>query len=72
MSPVLVWFKDDAYHQLEPPNLEINWDPFNLTMNKDAKVIIENCRISFSFHLYRRKIYCYPQEIQLNLKQIEF
>ena len=39
MSPVLVWFKDDAYHQLEPPNLEINWDPFNLTMNKDAKVI---------------------------------
>ena len=40
MSPVLVWFKDDAYHQLEPPNLEINWDPFNLTMNKDAKV---NC-----------------------------
>ena len=38
MSPVLVWFKDDAYHQLEPPNLEINWDPFNLTMNKDAKV----------------------------------
>ena len=38
MSTVLVWFKDDAYHQLEPPNLEINWDPFNLTMNKDAKV----------------------------------
>ena len=44
MSPVLVWFKDDAYHQLEPPNLEINWDPFNLTMNKDAKV---NCKLNF-------------------------
>ena len=37
---MLVWFKDDAYHDLEPPELEINWDPFNLTMNKDAKVDI--------------------------------
>lgn len=54
MSPVLVWFKDDAYHQLEPPNLEINWDPFNLTMNKDAKVgnlqfITSNIKQNFLF-----------------------
>ena len=39
-SPHLVWFKDESYHQLEPGNLEINWDPFNLTMNMDAKVEI--------------------------------
>ena len=37
-SPHLVWFKDESYHQLEPVNLEINWDPFNLTMNMEAKV----------------------------------
>jgi len=39
-SPHLVWFKDESYHQLEPANLEINWDPFNLTMNMEAKVEI--------------------------------
>lgn len=39
-SPHLVWFKDESYHELEPANLEINWDPFNLTMNMDAKVEI--------------------------------
>ena len=39
-SPHNVWFKDESYHQLEPTNLEVNWDPFNLTMNLDAKVDI--------------------------------
>ena len=39
-SPHMVWFKDESYHQLEPGSLEINWDPFNLTMNMDAKVEI--------------------------------
>ena len=25
-------------HQLAPASLEVNWDPFNLTMRADAKV----------------------------------
>jgi len=37
-SPELVWFENGDWHQLEPGSLEINWDPYNLTMNRDAKV----------------------------------
>ena len=38
-SPRLVWFNDDdAYHSLEPTELEINWDPYNLTFSNDADV----------------------------------
>ena len=37
-SPQLVWFKDESYHELTPPSLQLNWDPFNLTMNEAAKV----------------------------------
>jgi len=39
-SPQLVWFKDESYHELTPPSLQLNWDPFNLTMNEAAKVDI--------------------------------
>jgi len=39
-SPPLVWFKDESYHEMEPEALELNWDPFNLTMHSDAKVEI--------------------------------
>jgi len=40
-SPALVWFeKEDPYHMLEPEVLNLMWDPFNLTMNGDAKVDI--------------------------------
>ena len=38
VSPSMVWFKDEAFHQTNPANLELNWDPFNLTLNSDAKV----------------------------------
>ena len=38
VSPPLVWFHNNDYHQLDPPSLELNWDPFNLTMRADAKV----------------------------------
>jgi len=40
LTPQLVWFKDEAHHELEPSNLELNWDPFNITMSADAKVDI--------------------------------
>jgi hypothetical protein len=38
VSPSMVWFKDEAFHQTDPAQLELNWDPFNLTLNSDAKV----------------------------------
>ena len=42
-SPRLVWFNDDdAYHSLEPTELEINWDPYNLTFSNDADVKVSN------------------------------
>ena len=34
-SHPMVWFKDETYHQIDPPSLEVNWDPFNLTMNQE-------------------------------------
>ena len=41
-SPRLVWFNDDdAYHSLEPSELEINWDPYNLTFSNDADVKVK-------------------------------
>jgi hypothetical protein len=36
----LVWFKDELHHTLDPGSLRLNWDPYNLTMNRDAKVTI--------------------------------
>ena len=47
VSPNMVWFKDESYHQLSPASLEINWDPFNLTMRADAKVegVTKNMRL---------------------------
>jgi hypothetical protein len=34
-SPRLVWFEnEDTYHQLEPETLQLNWDLYNLTINK--------------------------------------
>ena len=35
--------ENDAHpnHQLAPASLEVNWDPFNLTMRADAKVGLE-------------------------------
>jgi hypothetical protein len=38
VSPSMVWFKDESFHQTDPAQLELNWDPFNLTLNSDAKV----------------------------------
>ena len=41
MSPPLVWFKDPKeYHKYNPGEMKLMWDPYNLTMNRDAKVSI--------------------------------
>ena len=41
VSPPLVWFKDETlHHTLDPGSLTLMWDPYNLTMNRDAKVTI--------------------------------
>ncbi len=40
LSPPLVWFKDELHHTLFPGSLRLMWDPYNLTMNRDAKVTI--------------------------------
>ena len=40
VSPELVWFKDEKHHYLDPGSLRLMWDPYNLTMNRDAKVTI--------------------------------
>ena len=40
VSPELVWFKDELVHTLDPGSLRLMWDPYNLTMNRDAKVTI--------------------------------
>ncbi len=40
VSPELVWFTDDSYHGFEPQDMTLQWDPFNLTMNRDAGVSI--------------------------------
>ena len=31
---------DNRHHELKPQELILQWDPFNLTMNRDAKVSI--------------------------------
>lgn len=36
----MVWFKDDKHHELEPNELVLKWDRFNLTMDENAKVRI--------------------------------
>lgn len=43
VSPPLVWFKDERFHLLSKDiveDLTLQWDPYNLTMNRDAKVTI--------------------------------
>lgn len=40
VSPALVWFEDERYHEANPGELTLQWDPFNLTMNRDAQVSI--------------------------------
>ena len=43
MSPEMVWFDLDAggdFNEYNPENLMLKWDPYNLTMNTEAKVII--------------------------------
>ena len=40
VSPPLVWFKDELHHTLYPGSLRLMWDPYNLTMNRDAKVTV--------------------------------
>ena len=37
-SPSMVWFKDESFHQTDPAQLELNWDPFNLTLSSKAQV----------------------------------
>ena len=42
-SPQLVWFDTDNggdYHTYDPEMLMLKWDPYNLTMNTEAKVTI--------------------------------
>ncbi|XP_045610171.1 protein mesh [Procambarus clarkii] len=39
-APEGVWFKDDSYEQHSPLSLEMNWLAGNLTMNRDAPVMI--------------------------------
>ncbi len=40
VSPELVWFTDQSYHGFEPVDMTLQWDPFNLTQNRDAGVSI--------------------------------
>eukprot|EP00096_Caligus_rogercresseyi_P016873 TRINITY_DN996_c0_g2_i3.p1 TRINITY_DN996_c0_g2~~TRINITY_DN996_c0_g2_i3.p1 ORF type:complete len:1255 (-),score=221.80 TRINITY_DN996_c0_g2_i3:184-3948(-) len=40
VSPPLVWFEEDTFHQLDPGTMILNWDWKNLTMNFNAKVSI--------------------------------
>ncbi|XP_071512852.1 protein mesh [Panulirus ornatus] len=39
-APEGVWFKDDSFRQHSPESLEIEWLAGNLTLNKDAQVIM--------------------------------
>ena len=50
-SPPMVWFHNNDYHLLDPPSLELNWDPFNLTMRSDAKVKASVSTISKIFDI---------------------
>lgn len=36
----MIWFEDESFHQYNPGEMKLQWDPFNLTMNRDAKVQI--------------------------------
>ncbi len=40
VSPPLVWFADESYHHWQPGDMKLMWDPYNLTMNRDASVSI--------------------------------
>eukprot|EP00095_Tigriopus_kingsejongensis_P008816 maker-scaffold1015_size70757-snap-gene-0.10 protein:Tk08816 transcript:maker-scaffold1015_size70757-snap-gene-0.10-mRNA-1 annotation:"hypothetical protein DAPPUDRAFT_305821" len=40
VSPPLVWFDDEQFHLVEPSEMNLMWDPYNLTMNAEAKVTI--------------------------------
>ena len=58
----MVWFDLDAggdFNTIDPENLMLRWDPYNLTMNLDASVTISlwGYRVRFKicinmFHLY--------------------
>ena len=42
-SPQMVWFDLDAggdFNTIDPENLMLKWDPYNLTMNLEASVTI--------------------------------
>ena len=42
-SPQMVWFDLDAgddFNKIDPTDLMLRWDPYNLTMNLDASVRI--------------------------------
>ena len=34
----MVWFKDESHHQLQPAEMTMKWDKYNLTMDENAKV----------------------------------
>lgn len=40
VSPALVWFDDEQFHLTDPKDMILMWDPYNLTMNTEAKVTI--------------------------------
>ncbi|TRY73653.1 hypothetical protein TCAL_08799 [Tigriopus californicus] len=40
VSPALVWFDDEQFHLTDPKDMTLMWDPYNLTMNTEAKVTI--------------------------------
>ena len=42
-SPQMVWFDLDAgddFNTIDPQNLMLRWDPYNLTMNLEASVTV--------------------------------
>lgn len=58
-APEGVWFKDDSYQQHTPTDLKLAWLAGNLTMNKDAQVMI-------SLWGYR-EISIYPEIIYIDM-----
>lgn len=39
-APEMIWFQEELYHELAPPEMRLRWDKTNLTVDETAKVRI--------------------------------